>query len=95
MDLLSLPNGVDLEALRLASGQGPAKLAQSVRVSLRVYLEWESDRNVPLEDARLGSALTRALNCSTEQLVHALLTSRQQQGAALQGIGQPGGQLEN
>ncbi|GAC1336358.1 MAG: hypothetical protein NVSMB17_19910 [Candidatus Dormibacteria bacterium] len=90
MQLLLLPNGVDLAALRLASGQGPAEVAQSVRVPLRLYLEWESGGNLPLEDARLGMALTRALSCSTEQIVQALLTSRQQQAAGLQGIGQPG-----
>ncbi len=95
MQLLLLPNGVDLEALRLASGQGPAEVAHAVHVSLRMYLKWEAGRNLPLEDARLGLALTRALSCSTEQLVEALLTSRQQQAAGLQGISQPGGQLEN
>ncbi len=93
MQLLLLPNGVDLEALRLASGQGPADVAQSVRVSLRLYLEWESGRNLPLDDARLGLALTRALSCSIEQVVRALLASRHRQAAALPDLSQTAGRL--
>ena len=77
MRLLLLPHGVDLEALRLASGRSPADMAQSVHVSLRSYLGWESGRSLPLENDRILLALTRALGCSSEQIVSAL-----QNGAA-------------
>ena len=72
MQLLLLPEGVDLRALRLASGQSPAELAESVHVSLRTYLKWESGFDVPLEDDRIRSALTGALSCSNDQMVTAL-----------------------
>ncbi len=72
MQLLLLPHGVDLEALRLASGRNPADMARSVHVSLRSYLEWESGRSLPLENDRILSALTRALGCSRDQMVSAL-----------------------
>lgn len=72
MRLLLLPNGIDLEALRLASGRGAADLAHSVHVSLRAYLNWESGLDLPLEDQRILAALARELGVSTAQIVTAL-----------------------
>jgi transcriptional regulator with XRE-family HTH domain len=72
MQPLLLPNRIDLEALRLASGRGAADLAQSVHVSRRAYLNWESGRELPLEDQRILAALARELGVSTAQIVTAL-----------------------
>ncbi len=83
MQLLVLPNGVDLEALRLASGQSPTNVAQSVHVSLRSYLKWESGCSQPPEDDRIWSALTRSLGCSTDQIVRALQASRPHRAAQM------------
>jgi hypothetical protein len=38
-----------------------------------LYLEWDSGRNVPLQVPDFGTALTRALNYSTEEIVEAPL----------------------
>ncbi|MDQ6728079.1 MAG: hypothetical protein M3066_18245 [Actinomycetota bacterium] len=81
MQLLLLPDGADLKALRLASGQSPAEVATSVHVSMRTYLKWESGCGVPLEDDRIRSALTCALSCSTDQMVRALQASLRQRVA--------------
>jgi transcriptional regulator with XRE-family HTH domain len=72
MQLLLLPHGVDLQALRLASGRSPADMAQSVHVSLPSYLEWETGRSLPLDNDRILSALSRTLRCSSNQIVGAL-----------------------
>jgi transcriptional regulator with XRE-family HTH domain len=72
MQLLFLPNGVDLEGLRLASGRSAADLAQSVHVSMRAYLSWEAGHGLPLEDRRILAALARELNVSSTQIVTVL-----------------------
>jgi transcriptional regulator with XRE-family HTH domain len=72
IQLLFLPNGVDLRALRLASGLGAAELAQAAHVSVRSYLRWESGENLPLENDRILCALARRLDASSAQILHAL-----------------------
>ncbi len=72
MQLLLLPNGIDLKALRLASGRGASDLAQTVHVSLHAYLNWESGLDPPLDDQRILAALARELGVSTAQIVTSL-----------------------
>jgi transcriptional regulator with XRE-family HTH domain len=72
MQLLFLPNGVDLEALRIASGLSAAEMARSAHVSLRSYLRWESGHNLPLDNERILSALALRLGISSAQIMNAL-----------------------
>lgn len=70
--LLVLPDGVDLEALRLVSGPSAADVAQSAHVSLRSYLDWEDGHGLPLANSRILAALARRLDVSTGEIVNAL-----------------------
>jgi transcriptional regulator with XRE-family HTH domain len=72
MQLLLLPNGVDLEALRLVSGLSAADVATSAHVSLGSYLQWEAGHSLPLANERILSALARRLKVSTVEIVDAL-----------------------
>jgi len=72
VQLLFLPNGLDLKALQLVSGLGAADLASSAHVSLSSYHEWESGHSLPLANSRILSALARRLNVSTAEIVSAL-----------------------
>lgn len=72
VQLLSLPNGFDLKALRLVSGLSAADLANSAHVSLPSYHEWESGHSLPLANSRILSALARRLDISTAEIVSAL-----------------------
>ena len=72
MQLLLLPNGVDLEALRLVSGLSAADVAQSAHVSLRSYLDWEAGHWLPLANSRILAALGCRLDVSTAEIVKAL-----------------------
>ncbi len=40
LEFLALPNGVDLKALRLASGKTSTEIAQQTQVSSATYLRW-------------------------------------------------------
>jgi len=71
LQLLLLPNGVDLQALRLIAGRSAADLASSVHVSLRSYLQWESGQDLPLRDGRILAALGRELHVPTDRIVTA------------------------
>ncbi len=68
LQLLLLPNGVDLQALRLIAGRSAADLASSVHVSLRSYRQWESGQGLPPGDGRVLAALARELHVPTEQI---------------------------
>lgn len=72
MQLLLLPNGVDLKALRLTRGLSAANLAESAHVSLRKYIEWEAGYNLPLDNQRILSALARKFGVSRTEIVNAL-----------------------
>lgn len=72
MQLLLLPNGVDLKALRLTRGLSAANLAESAHVSLRAYIEWEAGHNMPLDNQRVLSALAGKLGVSKTQIGNAL-----------------------
>ena len=72
MQLLVLPNGVDLRALRLASGLSTAELAQTAHVSVRSYLRWDSRQNLPLDNDRILCALAGSLDAFPTQIVSAL-----------------------
>jgi len=71
VQLLLLPNGVDLQALRLIAGRSAADLASSVHVSLRSYLQWESGQGPPLRDGRILAALARELHVPTDRIMTA------------------------
>jgi transcriptional regulator with XRE-family HTH domain len=72
MQLLLLPNGVDLEALRLVSGLSAADVAQSAHVSLRSYLECEAGHCLPLANERILAALARRLDVSPVESVNVM-----------------------
>jgi transcriptional regulator with XRE-family HTH domain len=72
LPLLVLPNGVDLKALRLASGLSAAELAQAAHVSLRSDVRWEPGENQPLDNDRILSALAQALDTSPIRVVWVL-----------------------
>ncbi len=71
LQLLLLPNGVDLQALRLIVGRSAADLASSVHVSLRSYLRWESGQDLPLRDGRILATLARELRVPPDRIVTA------------------------
>jgi len=48
-----------------------ARLASSVHVSLRSYLQWESGQDLPLRDGRILAALGRELHVPTDRIVTA------------------------
>jgi transcriptional regulator with XRE-family HTH domain len=72
MQLLILPNGVDLKALRLSSGLSAAQLAQAAHVSERSYRRWESGEDLPLDNDRILCGLARSLDASPSQILRAL-----------------------
>ena len=72
VDLLALPNGVDLVALRLMSGFSPEQVAQAAHVSLRSYREWESGLEIPLKDERILSGLAEKLRVPMAEVARAL-----------------------
>lgn len=71
LQLLLLPNGVDLRALRLLVGRSAADLASSVHVSLHSYLQWESGQDLPLGDGRILVTLARELRVPPDRIVAA------------------------
>ena len=76
LELLEMPNGTDLKALRLASGLTAPEVAAAAHVSLPTYLHWESGRRLPVADQRMLGALGRQLRVARRPLVSALERSR-------------------
>jgi len=76
LELLSLPNGVDLRALRLVAGRTAPELAQAVNVSVHTYLRWEAGQRLPLGDTRTLASLSRQLGVPVERIAKALEASR-------------------
>jgi len=74
--LLSLPNGVDLRALRLVAGRTAPDVAHAVNVSVHTYLRWEAGQRLPLDDKRTLAALSRQLQVSVARIIEALESSR-------------------
>ena len=78
LELLSLPNGVDLRALRLVTGRTAPELARALNVSLHTYLRWEAGQrlSLPVGDRRILAALSRELGAPAPQILEALHRSR-------------------
>lgn len=76
LELLSLPNGVDLRALRLVAGRTAPELALAVNVSVHTYLRWEAGQRLPLGDTRTLASLSRQLGVPVERIAKALEASR-------------------
>ena len=76
LELLSLPNGVDLRALRLVAGRTAPELAQAVHVSVHSYLRWECGQRLPLGDERILAGLGRELGVATTRVVEAMRLAR-------------------
>ena len=78
LELLSLPNGVDLRALRLVAGRTAPELARALNVSLHSYLRWEAGQrlSLPVGDRRILEALSRELGAPAPQILEALHRSR-------------------
>ena len=72
MELLSLPHGVDLRALRLAAGRSAPELAGRLHISLHTYLRWESGQRLPRGEPRIAAALAHELRVSKARVVAAL-----------------------
>lgn len=63
-----MPNGVDLRALRLASGKTSTEIAEQTQVSSATYLRWESGRSRATTDAAVRRRLAQALGIRWAQL---------------------------
>jgi len=63
-----MPNGVDLRALRLASGKTSAEIAAQIHVSSATYLRWESGKQQAPKDPAVRRSLARALGVRRPQL---------------------------
>lgn len=72
VELLVLPAGVDLRALRLMAGRSAPEVARSVNVSVHTYLRWEAGERLPLSDRRILIALSRQLGIPLRDLLDAL-----------------------
>jgi transcriptional regulator with XRE-family HTH domain len=72
IQLLVMPNGIDLRALRLGSGLGAAEVARAAHVSVRSYLRWESGEDLPMDNPRILWALAQRLDASRAQISQAL-----------------------
>jgi transcriptional regulator with XRE-family HTH domain len=79
-ELLSLPAGVDLRALRLIAGRSAPDVATAVNVSVHTYLRWEVGERLPLADRRMLVTLSRVLGAPLAEVRVALARS--------QGVGQ-------
>ena len=75
LELLAMPNGVDLKALRFASGRTAAEIAAQVHVSQATYVRWESGRQRPPKDPATRRSLARALGVRPTQLEAAFQTT--------------------
>lgn len=72
LDLLDLPNGVDLRALRLVVGRTAPELARAVHVSVHTYLRWEAGLRLPTGQEQILAALCRELGVTKPRLLEAL-----------------------
>lgn len=72
LQLLHLPNGLDLRALRLTAGRTEQQVAQSTHVAPRSYRKWESGRSLPSGNERIIEALAQEMSVSTAQIRAAL-----------------------
>jgi transcriptional regulator with XRE-family HTH domain len=72
IELLVLPAGVDLRALRLMAGRSAPEVATSVNVSVHTYLRWEAGERLPLSDRRILVALSRQLGIPLRDVINAL-----------------------
>ena len=68
LEFLAMPNGVDLRALRLASGNTSSEVAVQLHVSTATYLRWESGRQRAPRDPAVLRSLSRALGVRSAQL---------------------------
>lgn len=75
LEFLAMPNGVDLKALRFASGKTSAEIAAQIHVSSATYLRWESGRQQPPKDPATRRSLARALSVRPSQLEAAFETT--------------------
>jgi transcriptional regulator with XRE-family HTH domain len=75
LELFAMPNGVDLKALRFASGRTSAEIAAQVHVSPATYMRWESGRQQPPKDPATRRSLARALSVRLPQLEAAFETT--------------------
>jgi len=72
LEFFALPNGVDLKALRLASGKTSTEIAEQTQVSSATYLRWESGRSRATRDAAVRRSLAKALGIRLPGLEAAL-----------------------
>jgi len=72
LEFLALPNGVDLKALRLASGKTSTEIAQQTQVSSATYLRWDSGRSRATPDPAVRRSLAKALGIRLPGLEAAL-----------------------
>lgn len=72
LEFLAMPNGVDLKALRLASGRTAAEIAAQIHVSSATYLRWESGRQRTTRDAAARRSLAKALGTRLPELEAAI-----------------------
>ena len=76
IDLLVLPAGVDLRALRLMAGRSAPEVATSLNVSVHTYLRWEAGERLPLSDERILITLSRQLGIPLRDVLDALARTR-------------------
>jgi transcriptional regulator with XRE-family HTH domain len=76
VELLVLPAGVDLRALRMMAGRSAPEVATSVNVSIHTYLRWEAGERLPLSDRRILIALGRQLGIPLRDVFDALERTR-------------------
>lgn len=76
VELLVLPDGVDLRALRMMAGRSAPEVATSVNVSVHTYLRWEAGERSPLSDRRILIALSRQLGVPLRDVLDALARTR-------------------
>ena len=72
LEFLALPNGVDLKALRLASGKTSREIAEQTQVSSATYLRWESGRSRATPDPAVRRSPAKALGIRLPGLEAAL-----------------------
>lgn len=76
VELLVLPDGVDLRALRMMAGRSAPEVATSINVSVHTYLRWEAGERSPLSDRRILIALSRQLGIPLRDVLDALARTK-------------------
>ncbi len=76
VELLVLPAGVDLRALRMMAGRSAPEVATSVNVSVHTYLRWEAGERLPLSDRRILIALSHQLGIPLRDVLDALARTK-------------------